>query len=63
MSLTSITEMRGGMKREEDRGREKQGDRGLLDEFIRVRSWVAWSQGLTVGKKPERSILIDILAL
>lgn len=56
-------EGRGGIEREEHGGRERQSDRELFDEFIRVRSWVAWSQGLTVAEKAERSILIDTLAL
>lgn len=56
-------EDRGGMKRENDKGRERQSDRELFDEFIWVRSWVAWSQGLTVVEKAERSVLIDTLAL
>lgn len=43
-----------GMKREEDRGRERRGDAELFDEFMWVRSWVAWSQGLTLGKKGWR---------
>lgn len=51
------------MKSEKDRGRERQSDRELFDEFIQVRSWVGWSQGLTVVEKAERSILIDTLGL
>lgn len=50
------------MKREKDTGRERQSDRELFDEFTRVRSWLAWSQGLAVVEKAERSVLIDTLA-
>lgn len=50
-------------RRHEKRRLQRWGDRELFDEFMWVRSWVAWSQGLTVGKKAERSILIDILPL
>ena len=36
--------------KERKTARERQSDRELFDEFIRVRSWVAWSQGLLLWK-------------
>lgn len=50
------------MKRERVGGTERQSD-GEFDEFIRVRSWVAWSQAVTVVEKAGRSIVIDTAAV
>lgn len=46
-----------------DRERERQNDRELFDEFMWVRSWVAWSKGLNTVEMAKSSISTDTLTL